>query len=161
MIVLNVDDDLEDREFFCEALREIEPSVTCLVAGSGMEALALLHDQTTLPDYIFLDINMPVMDGKECLTELKQNSKFREIPVIIYSTTNDPTEIKSFYRLGASSFMHKPNTFRQLHHMLHGFLDKARDAIVVTDLERRIVFWNKGAERILGWPAVEASEPRA
>ena len=63
MVVLNVDDDHEDREFFCDALREIDPSVVCLIAASGMEALALLQDRDALPDYIFLDINMPMMDG--------------------------------------------------------------------------------------------------
>lgn len=127
MIILYVDDDLDDRVIISEVFREIDPSISCLTVCDGRQAIEFLNSTGPLPDYIFLDVNMPVMDGKECLVELKQNSKFKEIPVIIYSTTNDPTEIKSFYRLGASSFMHKPNTFRQLHHMLHGFLDKARD----------------------------------
>lgn len=127
MIILYVDDDLDDRVIISEVFREIDPTINCLTVCDGRQAIDFLNSTGPLPDYIFLDINMPVMDGKECLAELKQNSKFREIPVIIYSTTNDPTEIKSFYRLGASSFMHKPNTFRQLHHMLHGFLDQARD----------------------------------
>ena len=61
MVVLNVDDDQEDREFFCDALKEIDASIVCLVAESGMEALSLLQSHMPLPDYIFLDINMPMM----------------------------------------------------------------------------------------------------
>ncbi|MGC1241917.1 MAG: response regulator [Chryseosolibacter sp.] len=127
MIILYVDDDLDDRFIISEVFKEIDPSINCLTVCDGRQAIDFLNNSGPMPDYIFLDINMPVMDGKECLVELKQNKKFKEIPVIIYSTTNDPTEIKSFYRLGASCFMHKPNTFRQLHNMLHGFLDRARD----------------------------------
>lgn len=114
MVVLNVDDDLEDREFFCEALREIDPSVTCLVAGSGMEALALLQNQILLPDYIFLDINMPMMDGKQCLKALKSIPELKAIPVIMYSTSTDTREIKECYNLGAIDFLIKPHSYEKL-----------------------------------------------
>lgn len=114
MIVLNVDDDLEDREFFCEALREIDPSVTCLIAGSGMEALSLLHEQVPLPDYIFLDINMPIMDGKQCLRALKNIPELNAIPVIMYSTSTDTREIRECYKLGAEDFLIKPHSYDKL-----------------------------------------------
>ena len=114
MVVLNVDDDHEDREFFCDALREIDPSVTCLIATSGMEALALLQDRDTLPDYIFLDINMPVMDGKQCLKALKSISRLQSIPVIMYSTSTDTLEIKECYKLGAEDFLIKPHSYEKL-----------------------------------------------
>lgn len=114
MTVLNVDDDLEDREFFCEALREIDPSITCLIAGSGMEALALLKNQVPLPDYIFLDINMPMMDGKQCLRALKSMPEFEGIPVIMYSTSTDSREIRECYMLGAEDFLIKPHSYEKL-----------------------------------------------
>ena len=114
MIVLNVDDDLEDREFFCEALREIDASITCLVAGSGMEALSLLQAQAPLPDYIFLDINMPMMDGKQCLKALKSIPEFEAIPVIMYSTSTDSREIRECYKLGAVDFLIKPPSYEKL-----------------------------------------------
>ena len=114
MVVLNVDDDQEDREFFCDALREIDPSITCLIAGSGMEALALLKKLTLLPDYIFLDINMPMMDGKECLKTLKSISTFQSIPVIMYSTSTDTREIRECYNLGAEDFLIKPHSYEKL-----------------------------------------------
>ena len=114
MVVLNVDDDQEDREFFCEALREIDPSVTCLVAGSGMEAIALLQEEEHLPDYIFLDINMPMMDGKQCLRALKSIPELQSIPVIMYSTSTDSREIRECYNLGAEDFLIKPHSFEKL-----------------------------------------------
>ena len=114
MIILNVDDDQEDREFFCDALREIDSSIVCLVAGSGMEALSLLKKQTILPDYIFLDINMPLMDGKQCLRALKQIPEFQTIPVIMYSTSTDSREIRECYKLGAEDFLIKPHSYEKL-----------------------------------------------
>lgn len=114
MIILNVDDDHEDREFFCEALREIDPSITCLRAESGAEALSILQNHTPLPDYIFLDINMPMMDGKECLKELKRMPELKHIPVIMYSTSTDTNEIKECYKLGTEDFLIKPNNYKKL-----------------------------------------------
>jgi CheY-like chemotaxis protein len=114
MVVLNVDDDQEDREFFCDALREIDPSITCLIAGSGMEALSLLQKVKPLPDYIFLDINMPMMDGKQCLKALKSLAELESIPVIMYSTSTDTREIQECYKLGAEDFLIKPHSFEKL-----------------------------------------------
>lgn len=114
MVVLNVDDDQEDREFFCDALREIDPTITCLIAGSGMEALALLENRSPLPDYIFLDINMPMMDGKQCLKALKSIPHLQSIPVIMYSTSTDTREIKECYKLGAEDFLIKPHSYDKL-----------------------------------------------
>lgn len=114
MVVLNVDDDQEDREFFCDALREIDSSITCLIAGSGMEALSLLESGGPLPDYIFLDINMPMMDGKQCLKALKGIPRYQPIPVIMYSTSTDTREIRECYELGAEDFLIKPHSFEKL-----------------------------------------------
>lgn len=114
MIILNVDDDQEDREFFCDALREIDPTIICLVAPGAMEALSILKKQSPLPDYIFLDINMPMMDGKQCLRTLKSIPEFQEIPVIMYSTSTDTREIRECYNLGAVDFLIKPHSYEKL-----------------------------------------------
>lgn len=114
MVILNVDDDREDREFFCEALLEIDRNAICLTAGSGTEALSLLQSHLPRPDYIFLDINMPMMDGKTCLRELKKIPELKDIPVIMYSTSTDTKEIKECYKLGAEDFLIKPNNYEKL-----------------------------------------------
>lgn len=114
MVILNVDDDAEDREFFCEALREIDSSIICLLADSGAQALSILQNHQPLPDYIFLDINMPLMDGKACLKHLKTIPGLKQIPVIMYSTSTDTREIRECYALGAEDFLIKPNNYEKL-----------------------------------------------
>lgn len=128
MVVLNVDDDPEDREFFCDALREIDPSINCLIAGSAMEALALLQESTSLPDYIFLDINMPMMDGKQCLKALKSIPEYQAIPVVMYSTSTDTREIRECYELGAEDFLIKPHSFEKLVNDLNSIFALSRRA---------------------------------
>ncbi len=115
MVIMIVDDDAEDCELFHEAINEIDPEIKCWTAKDGKAAINLLtRELVILPDYIFLDINMPIMNGRETLGELKKNSRLRDIPVIMYSTTSDTKEIKSFYSLGAHDFLIKPNNFNKL-----------------------------------------------
>lgn len=67
MVILAVDDDPEDFEFFTEAVMDIDKSIVVLTATNGQQALDLLNNLIIAPDFIFLDINMPVMDGRKCL----------------------------------------------------------------------------------------------
>jgi DNA-binding response OmpR family regulator len=115
MFVLIIDDDTEDRELFLEALREVDGNIKGISAQDGREALRLLENELViLPDFIFLDINMPMMNGKECLVNLKKHLKLKTIPIVMYSTTSDTNEIKDFYKLGAYDFLIKPSNFRNL-----------------------------------------------
>jgi CheY-like chemotaxis protein len=115
MFVLIIDDDTEDRELFLEALKEVDDNIKGISAQDGKEAIRLLESELViLPDFIFLDINMPVMNGKECLVNIKNHRKLKTIPVVMYSTTSDTNEIKDFYRLGAHDFLIKPSNFRNL-----------------------------------------------
>jgi CheY-like chemotaxis protein len=115
MFVLIIDDDTEDRELFLEALKEVDSAIKGISAQDGREALRLLESELViLPDFIFLDINMPIMNGKECLINLKKNRRLKAIPIIMYSTTSDTNEIKEFYKLGAHDFLIKPANFKNL-----------------------------------------------
>ena len=67
-----------------------------------------------LPDFIFLDLNMPKMDGRTCLAELKKDVKLKNIPVIIFTTTSHSKEIDETYELGAAYFLSKPSDFKKL-----------------------------------------------
>lgn len=110
-----VDDDSDDREFFCEALNDIDSSAKCLVAINGDEALKILRSEIEhLPDSIFLDLNMPRMDGRTCLAELKKDAKLRNIPVIIFSTSSHQKDIEETHELGAVYFLTKPSDFKKL-----------------------------------------------
>jgi CheY-like chemotaxis protein len=113
MIILAVDDDSEDFEFFFDAVKEIDKSIIVLKASNGQEALQILEDHVLMPDYIFLDINMPMMDGHSCLREIKSNEKLKDIPVVMYSTTNNSTEINKYKLMGAN-FLVKPHQLSKL-----------------------------------------------
>ena len=115
MIILFVDDDPDDYDIFRDALKAARPNTKCLHVEDGQAAIDFLNDGTsTLPDYIFLDINMPIMGGKECLIKIKKNPKLKMIPVIMYSTTSSVVEINEYKKLGAKDFIVKPATFRNL-----------------------------------------------
>lgn len=107
-ICLLVDDDDDDREIFCMALSETDPTIRCLIAHDGIEAMKMLSDPTFIPDYIFLDLNMPLMTGKECLQEIRKLPRLSDVPVIIYSTSASERDIQDTMKLGASTFITKP-----------------------------------------------------
>jgi CheY-like chemotaxis protein len=114
MLILFVDDDTEDFEVFCEALMMTHPEIRCIHAMDGIEAMDMLNELIILPKYIFLDVNMPLMDGREVLKRIKANAKLKDIPVIIYSTTTNEAEKASFRKLGAHYFLVKPGTYLEL-----------------------------------------------
>ena len=122
MLVLLVDDDPDEFEVFCDALKNVHPGVRCLHAADGKQALQILGELTVLPTYIFLDINMPVMSGRELLKHIKGNAKFKSIPVIMYSTTSSPEEMLSFRKSGASDFLIKPVHFQDLRNALRDLI---------------------------------------
>lgn len=109
-----IDDDEDDRFFFNEALTNILSSTICLEANNGEEALKLLRKYELLPHFIFLDVNMPRMDGHECLKHLKEDEKLKHIPVIMYSTSFSEESINEFHKLGALGFLNKPTDINKL-----------------------------------------------
>jgi CheY-like chemotaxis protein len=111
MNVLYADDDVDDREMFCEAIKEINPAIKVVLGKDGEETLKILSVQKELPDLIFLDINMPRMDGIECLGKIKSDDRLKSIPVIIYSTTSNKSDQTKIALLGASDFILKGNSF--------------------------------------------------
>ncbi|HET7180131.1 MAG TPA: response regulator [Chryseosolibacter sp.] len=113
MTILAVDDDDEDIEIFVEAMRDIDPSILCLIARSADEALQILNADIDLPSYIFLDINMPKIDGNTCLREIKNDKRFSQIPVIMYSTYNGTKEVEAYKKLGAG-YLPKQNSYGEL-----------------------------------------------
>lgn len=114
-LLMIVDDDADDREFFCDAVKEIDLSIKYIVAVNGVEALEKVrHDCKQLPDLIFLDLNMPKMDGRTCLAELKKDEQLKHIPVIIFSTSSSSKEVEETHELGAVYFLTKPTDFKKL-----------------------------------------------
>lgn len=116
---LLIDDDSDDRELFSEALSLVEPAIICDQATDAEEGLTRLKTAQEAPDLIFLDINLPVMDGWQFLSRLKTESSLRHIPVIMYSTSSNVRDKKTAFELGALCFVTKPDAFRLLKGMLN------------------------------------------
>jgi CheY-like chemotaxis protein len=103
--ILLVDDDRDDRDFFAEVLREL-PIPSHLITLDGDQLLEYLFNNP-LPDIIFIDLNMPRINGFECLKEIKDNKELQSLPVIIYSTANNDNVNDELYRIGADHYLQK------------------------------------------------------
>ena len=110
--VFIIDDDNDDVELFIEAVNSVDPSIQCYNAFNSDDALKkLMYTMEILPDIIFLDLNMPGINGKQCLTEIKKSEKLKDIPVVIYTTSSFHKDIEETKKLGASHFLTKPSSF--------------------------------------------------
>jgi CheY-like chemotaxis protein len=116
------DDDEDDQLIFTEAVENINPSIVIETAYNGKEALMKLESMATPPDFIFLDINMPLMDGFECLTKLKLQEKFSSTPIIIYSTSASLKTLQTAEILGVDAFLTKPSDHKRLERKLERIL---------------------------------------
>lgn len=115
MKIVLVDDDEDDRTFFSDALREIELDTALKEFHNGQELLNYLSNETNgLPHLIFLDLNMPVMDGFQCLKEIRKNPNLKELVVAIYSTSSSEKDIEETFINGANIYINKPNKFAEL-----------------------------------------------
>ena len=123
-VFLLAEDDEDDQLFFKEALSSIHSGIICIVANNGKEALRLLQqDIFTKPDFIFLDLNMPVMDGLACLESLKKDDLLKDIPVIIYSTTITELLLAQARKLGVYITIKKPDNLDYLKDFLRRLLE--------------------------------------
>lgn len=114
MFIVLADDDVDDRELFTEALEGVDENVKLETVPDGEGLMNLLKSNEKLPDLIFVDLNMPNKDGKECLREIRESGLFGHIPVIIYSTSSSPRDIEETFDKGANLYITKPSTFADL-----------------------------------------------
>jgi CheY-like chemotaxis protein len=112
--ILLIDDDEDDQEIFLTALECTGKPVQCTVLDSARKALSEIASGRVETDLIFLDLNMPLMNGQQFLTEIKKEDKLREIPVIILSTSSSLATIEQVKHLGAHRFFTKPGRFEDL-----------------------------------------------
>lgn len=127
---LLADDDADDANLFCEALTRIATVIQCTTVENGLELFELLYQRNIdNPDVIFLDINMPIMNGWECLRKLKGNADYKNIPIIMYSTSSAKKDIELAYSLGAELFVTKPEDFRELSKILEIVATSSKDAL--------------------------------
>ena len=118
--ILIADDDADDRYLLKVAIEESGINTMAYFVEDGIDVLDFLNrkgkyaHEKLQPDIILLDLNMPKKDGRQTLKELKENILFKGIPVIIFTTSKSPDDIRSAYLAGANSYITKPSSFDQL-----------------------------------------------
>lgn len=123
--ILLADDDPDDRELFVEALREADEFSKCIAVEDGLEAIKYLQDHSqTLPDYIFLDLRMPGMSGRTCLQMIKNDERLKNIPVIIYTTSDFVEDSKDMIGVGATHFITKPDNPEEIYYIISMILNE-------------------------------------
>lgn len=121
-IIVMVDDDVEDQYLAAEALKASDRPTNLVAMSSGGELLDYLRHQgdyasearAPRPVLILLDLNMPVMDGHETLVELRKDKTLRDLPIVIFSTSQAESDIKRAYENGANTYIRKPQSFDEL-----------------------------------------------
>lgn len=117
--VVLADDDEDDRLFFTEAFDELKIKTKVDTYKDGVALMeALNHPDSSLPNILFLDLNMPKKSGFECLVDLKKNKKFKNIAIAIYSTSASEEDIENTFVNGANIYIKKPHDFNHLKRIL-------------------------------------------
>lgn len=121
--IILTDDDEDDRDFFRTAIETTDPDVNLLTFNDGVFLTEYLdQNPDAKPQVIFLDINMPRMNGFECLARLRKKFSPRELPVVMYTTSENDTDLEEATRLGANLYVRKPTDYRKLKTTIHDVL---------------------------------------
>jgi len=128
--VLLADDDIDDCNFFKQALLELPLATNLIAVHDGDQLMKYLNENAAHPPHVlFLDINMPRKSGMECLSEIKQNKMLQDLPVVMFSTSNSWEVINMLFKSGAHVYIHKPSDFAQLKQVIHHALPMAAEKL--------------------------------
>ena len=134
MRILLIDDDKDDQVLFLEAVNHITGEAVCETADNGLKGFQLLVSSNELPDIIFLDLNMPLMNGRQTLDAIRSTPRFQSITIIIYSTSNSEADMK-WSRSMNDKYLTKPNDFPTLIKLLR----KTFHELLMTENNQRLI----------------------
>lgn len=112
--IFYADDDHDDLEFFKDVIETISHKINLFTHDHGDKILSALRNPPPIPQIIFLDLNMPGKSGFEVLQEIKSSDELKDLPVVIFSTSNDPGNIARSMQMGANFYVTKPTSFDSL-----------------------------------------------
>lgn len=130
-VILYADDDLDDLQLLEDAFTNYSSNVEMVTCRNGLQALAYLKNLSPLeesPCLLILDINMPKMNGKEVLREIRSMERFRDIPVVLFSTSTHPADKEFALRYNAG-FVTKPIDARQMGIIADEFIDHCAEEV--------------------------------
>lgn len=123
-VILYAEDDFDDYDAIKEALEQLTRNFTLIHAKNGLEAVEYLKKKEQVPDLLVLDLNMPIMDGKEVLVWAKEEGGLKDIPVMIFTTSSREEDIKLCQKYHCT-FFRKPTLYRDLLHIVQTMLQMA------------------------------------
>lgn len=129
--ILYAEDDPDDVFMIQQAFETHDPTTQLIHATNGLQALELLSQlrvSNNLPCLIILDINMPVMDGKETLMRLKQTEEYKNIPVVLFTTSSSDGD-KAFAQKWDAAFITKPLVYAKLEELANNFIHLCSDEV--------------------------------
>jgi CheY-like chemotaxis protein len=124
ILLMVIDDDPDDRQLFVEAVREVGEDIVCITEKGGEQALERLRNGEELPHFIFLDLRMPRCNGKQCLQAIKSDGRLKDIPVIVYTTSEEEEDVQQLKALGAAHFVSKPNNPDEIYYVVAHVLEE-------------------------------------
>ena len=130
-LVFYADDDLDDLELVKDAFAQYSKNVEVLTATDGSKALSYLSNlkkYDTLPCLIILDVNMPVINGKETLLRLREIEHFQDVPVVLFTTSSQPID-KSFAKKYNAGFITKPIDVKQMEVIADQFIEHCSEEV--------------------------------
>lgn len=130
MHILMADDDKEEFLILKEAAEKTGKPLKISYAANWLQLWRFILK--TVPDVLFLDLNMPVKNGIECLQLLRDDHKYDEVPILIYSTTVNKNDIDKAYKHGANYFLVKPGTVDDITDMVRKLCSMGKEALVTT-----------------------------
>jgi CheY-like chemotaxis protein len=114
LTIFYADDDQEDLDFFREIVDTIDDTVVVHTQSTGQQLMNALNNPPPTPHLIFLDINMPGMNGFDVLKKVRNSENHKELPIVVFSTSGDEDAIKKSRELGATFYVQKSSVFDQL-----------------------------------------------
>lgn len=113
--IVLADDDEDDRMLFSEAIDEINIRTKLSLFNHGQELMDYLTlPKVVLPCLVFLDLNMPIKNGMQCLNEIRNNKRLSNLCVAIYSTSSSEADIEETFLNGANIYINKPSSYKEL-----------------------------------------------
>jgi DNA-binding response OmpR family regulator len=124
LVIILLDDDGEEHILFKEVANDFVEINSVISFFKGNELLAHLSDSSTIiPDILFLDLNMPILSGIDCLVEIRKNTRFKNLPIAIYSTSSSKNDMKIAYQNGADFYINKPFEYSGMEKILRKVLN--------------------------------------
>ena len=120
--VLYIEDNPDDIDIFKRVVKKIEQPPTYCVLNSGISAIRYLSEEET-PRMLLLDLNLPGASGLDILQQVRAGGQYRNLPIVVYSTSDNPRDMRQAFDLGANAYLVKPGGYRETSEMLRRAID--------------------------------------